>query len=198
MKEFYTAGWQANGRTGEQEAMHSHDETPAFKFCPVCGSPLEPRVLKMTEPKRLVCTNEACGFIFYLDPKIAVGTIIRMGESRKLVLVKRAIEPGYGKWVFPGGYVDRGEEITLAALREAREEAGLDIRLDHLINIYSYAGRAPIIVVYAATMIGGELATDDEGLEIREFDLDEIPWDDLAFRSTREALRDYIDGKRVT
>ena len=65
--------------------------------------------------------------------------------------------------MFPGGYVDRGEEITLAALREAREEAGLDVRLDHLINIYSYAGRAPVIIVYAATMISGELAVDDEG-----------------------------------
>ena len=115
-------------------------------------------------------------------------------DGRQIVLVKRAIEPGYGKWVFPGGYVDRGEEITLAAIREAREEAGLDVRLDHLVNIYSYAGRAPVIVVYAATMISGELAVDDEGLEAREFDLDEIPWDDLAFRSTREALRDYIDG----
>lgn len=176
--------------------MHSHDDTPAYKFCPVCGRPLEPRVLKITEPKRLVCTNTACGFVFYLDPKIAVGTIIRV-ESGRIVLVKRAIEPGYGKWVFPGGYVDRGEEITLAALREAKEEAGLDVRLDHLVNIYSYAGRAPVIVVYAATMISGDLAVDDEGLEAREFSLDEIPWDDLAFRSTREALRDYIDGRNT-
>jgi ADP-ribose pyrophosphatase YjhB (NUDIX family) len=174
--------------------MHTHDDTPAYRFCPVCGSTLEPRVLKITEPKRLVCTNTACGFVFYLDPKIAVGTIIRVASGR-IVLVKRAIEPGYGRWVFPGGYVDRGEEITLAALREAKEEAGLDVRLDHLINIYSYAGRAPVIVVYAATMISGELAVDDEGLEAREFDLDEIPWDNLAFRSTREALRDYIDGR---
>jgi ADP-ribose pyrophosphatase YjhB (NUDIX family) len=173
--------------------MHTHDDTPAYKFCPVCGSTLEPRVLKITEPKRLVCTNTACGFVFYLDPKIAVGTIIRVASGR-IVLVKRAIEPGYGKWVFPGGYVDRGEEITLAALREAKEEAGLDVRLDHLVNIYSYAGRAPVIVVYAATMISGDLAVDDEGLEVREFSLDEIPWDDLAFRSTREALRDYLDG----
>ena len=176
--------------------MHSHDETPPYKFCPVCGSALEPRVLKITEPKRLVCTNASCGFVFYLDPKVAVGTIIRIEATGRIVLVKRAIEPGYGKWVFPGGYVDRGEEITLAALREAREEAGLDVRLDHLINIYSYPGRSPVIIVYAATMIAGEMVTDDEGLEIREFDLDEIPWDDLAFRSTREALRDYIDGKR--
>src|SRR6187549_2123595 len=177
--------------------MHPHDHESAFKFCPVCGAPLEARVLKASEPKRLVCTNSACEFVFYLDPKIAVGTIIRTGDHGRIVLVKRAIEPGFGKWVFPGGYVDRGEQITVAALREAREEAGLDIRLDHLINIYSYAGRAPVIVVYAATMISGTLAVDDEGLEAREFDLDEIPWDDLAFRSTREALRDYIDG-RVT
>jgi len=175
--------------------MHSHDETASFRFCPVCGSVLEPRVLKITEPKRLVCTHAACGFVFYLDPKVAVGTIIRNGD--RIVLVKRAIEPGYCKWVFPGGYVDRGEEITLAARREAREEAGLDVRLDHLINIYSYAGRSPIIIVYAATMLSGEMAVDDEGLEIREFGLDEIPWDDLAFRSTREALRDYLGGTMI-
>ncbi len=171
--------------------MHSHDLTPPFRFCPVCGNTLEPRVLKVTEPKRLVCTNQTCGFIFYLDPKVAVGTVIRMPD-RRIVLVKRAIEPGYGKWVFPGGYVDRGEEITLAAIREAREESGLDVRLDHLINVYSYAGRAPIVVVYAAAYLGGELAVDDEGLEARAFEATAIPWEELAFRSTREALSDYL------
>src|SRR5918996_5871073 len=171
--------------------MHSHDDAPAYKFCPVCGSPLEPRVLKITEPKRLVCTNAACGFVFYLDPKIAVGTIIRVA-SGKIVLVKRAIEPGYGKWVFPGGYVDRGEEVTLAAVREAREEVGLQIRLERLLNIYSYPGRAPVIVVYTARLIGGCLACDDEGLEARFFEKSAIPWDELAFRSTREALREFV------
>ncbi|MGE3274525.1 MAG: NUDIX domain-containing protein [Vicinamibacterales bacterium] len=176
--------------------MHSHDTTPPYRFCPVCGSPLEPRILKVTEPKRLCCTSPACGFIFYLDPKIAVGTIIRLGPGGdQVVLVKRAIEPGYGKWVFPGGYVDRGEEITLAALREAREESGLDVRIDRLVNIYSYAGRTPIIVVYAATKISGELDVDDESLEARAFDIDAIPWDDLAFRSTREALTDYLASR---
>ena len=171
--------------------MHTHDTTPPFRFCPVCAATLEPRVLKSTEPKRLVCTNQSCGFIFYLDPKIAVGTVIRMPDDR-IVLVRRAIEPGYGKWVFPGGYVDRGEEITLAAIREAREESGLEVRIERLINIYSYAGRTPIIVVYAATSVGGELAVDDEGLEVRAFDAGAIPWADLAFRSTQEALRDYL------
>ncbi|MEW6323100.1 MAG: NUDIX hydrolase [Acidobacteriota bacterium] len=174
--------------------MHSHDTTPPYRFCPVCGGALELRVLKATEPKRLVCTRAGCGYVFYLDPKIAVGTIIRTEEAERIVLVRRAIEPGYGKWVFPGGYVDRGEEITIAARREAREEAGLDIRLDYLVNIYSYAGRTPIVVVYAATMIGGSYAVDDENLEVQAFDTAALPWDDLAFRSTREALRDYLRG----
>jgi 8-oxo-dGTP diphosphatase len=133
--------------------------------------------------------------VFYLDPKVAVGTIVQTKNDR-IVLVRRAIEPGYGKWVFPGGYVDRGEPLTAAAVREAREECGLDVRLDHLVNVYSYPGRAPVIVVYAATALGGTLCVDDEGLETAEVEASAIPWDDLAFRSTREALRDYLSGIR--
>ena len=164
---------------------------PTFRFCPVCGSPFEPRVLRVGEPSRLVCTGATCGFVFYLDPKLAVGTIITDDEGR-VVLVRRAIEPGYGKWVFPGGYVDRGEEVRLAALREAREECGLEIRIERLLNIYSYPGRAPVIVVYIARMTGGCLACDDEGLEAKFFDPQAIPWDELAFRSTGEALREFL------
>lgn len=170
---------------------HVHDETHAFRFCPRCGGELGRRVIKAGEPERLVCAR--CGFVFYLDPKVAVGTIVRTRADR-LVLVRRAIEPGYGKWVFPGGYVDRGEALHAAAVREAREECGLDVRLDGLVNIYSYAGRTPVIVVYAATTIGGTLTIDDECLEAAEFSPGELPWDDLAFRSTREALGDYLAG----
>jgi ADP-ribose pyrophosphatase YjhB (NUDIX family) len=172
-------------------SVHPHDLDPPYRFCPVCGQPLEPRVLKSTEPKRLVCINTACGFVFYLDPKVAVGTVIRMPDDR-IVLVQRAIEPGYGKWVFPGGYVDRGEELTLAAIREAREEAGLDIVIERLIDVYSYAGRAPVIIVYAASYVSGTLLVDDEGLDVRAFAHHEIPWDELAFRSTHDALHDYL------
>jgi len=173
--------------------LHLHDETHAYRFCPRCGGRLERRMLKAGEPERPVCTQ--CGFVFYLDPKIAVGTIIT-SPSGRIVLVRRAIEPGYGKWVFPGGYVDRGEPLTAAAIREAREECGLDVRLDALVNIYSYPGRAPVIVVYAATAIGGTLAVDDECLEAVERDTSAIPWDDLAFPSTHEGLRDYLNGLR--
>jgi ADP-ribose pyrophosphatase YjhB (NUDIX family) len=172
--------------------MLPQDERP-YSFCPLCGGDLELRTLKTTEPGRLVCVR--CGFIFYLDPKVAVGTIIR-DDRNQIVLVKRAIEPGYGKWVFPGGYVDRGEEVKVAAVREAREEVGLDIELGHLINVYSYPGRAPVIIVYAATIIGGCLGCDDEGLEARFFPPEEIPWEELAFRSTHEALREFLGSGR--
>jgi 8-oxo-dGTP diphosphatase len=170
-----------------------HDDPGAYLFCPRCAGPLERRRLKVSEPERPVCSR--CGFIYYIDPKVAVGTIIRTSSDR-LVLVRRAIEPGYGKWVFPGGYVDRGEELTAAALREAREESGLDVRLDGLVNIYSYAGRVPVIVVYAATALGGTLEPDEEGLEIAEFPEAAIPWEELAFRSTHDGLRDYLSGLR--
>jgi 8-oxo-dGTP diphosphatase len=173
--------------------LHPHDDSHAYRFCPRCGGTLERRLLKATEPERPVCTQ--CGFVFYIDPKIAVGTIIETSDQR-LVLVRRAIEPGYGKWVFPGGYVDRGEPLTAAAIREAREECGLDVRLDGLVNIYSYPRRAPVIVVYAATAIGGTLCVDEECLESVEFDAASIPWNDLAFRSTHEGLRDYLSGMR--
>jgi 8-oxo-dGTP diphosphatase len=162
---------------------------PSYRYCPACGGGLESRSLKATDPDRLVCT--ACEFVLYLDPKVAVGTIIRDDHGR-VVLVRRAIEPGYGLWVFPGGYMDRGEQVLDAARREAREESGLDIRIDSLVNIYSYGGTSPIIIVYAATMVGGELCTDEECLEAKLFAQDEIPWDELAFRSTREGLRDYF------
>ena len=173
--------------------LHPHDDSHAYRFCPRCGGPLERRTLKATEPERPVCTR--CGFVFYLDPKVAVGTIIQ-SQSGRIVLVRRAIEPGYGKWVFPGGYVDRGEALTSAAMREAREECGLDVRLDALVNIYADAGRAPGIVVYAATATGGTLCVDDESLEVLEWDIETIPWNDLAFRSTHEGLRDYLNGSR--
>jgi ADP-ribose pyrophosphatase YjhB (NUDIX family) len=160
-----------------------------YRFCPLCASPLDSRRLKAGDPERLVCT--ACGHVLYLDPKVAVGTIIEVEDSR-VVLVRRAIEPGYGLWVFPGGYVDRGELPEVAAIREAREECGLDVRLDGLIDIYAYAGRAPIIIVYGATVAGGTLCHDDECLEAGMFGEAEIPWGELAFQSTRDALREYF------
>jgi ADP-ribose pyrophosphatase YjhB (NUDIX family) len=179
---------------GELYAGQSHVPIaePPYRYCPACGGPLQSRHLRAGDPARLVCT--VCGFVFYLDPKVAVGTIITVEDGR-IVLVRRAIEPGYGLWVFPGGYVDRGETVTTAALREAREEAGLEIRLEGLVNIYSYPGRPLIIIVYTATVLGGELRVDEESLEAQLFERGDIPWSDLAFVSTRDALRDFLAGR---
>ena len=162
-----------------------------FRYCPHCGGAFDARILKEGDPARLVC--DRCGFVFYLDPKVAVGTIIRTADHR-IVLCRRAIEPGYGRWVFPGGYVDRGEKLEQAAVREAREECGLEVELERLVSLYSHPGKTAIVIVWAARVVGGELkVADEESLEVRTFSADTVPWDNLAFESTTEALRAYFD-----
>ncbi len=107
-------------------------------------------------------------------------------------MLRRAIEPAYGKWVFPGGYVDRGETLEDAVRREVREEVGAEIGVTRLLNVYSYSGRPVVVVVYETEVVGGELRGGDEALEVRSFVPADIPWDDLAFRSTREALAECL------
>jgi 8-oxo-dGTP diphosphatase len=168
-----------------------NDET--YRFCVRCGGPLVSRTIKAGDPDRLTC--ERCGFIFYVDPKVAVGTIIRMPDH-KIVLARRAISPGYGRWVFPGGYVDRGEKLEDGAIREALEECGLTVELEGLVNVYSYRGHTPVVVVYAARAVAGTPhASDEESLEVGTFTPDTIPWGLLAFESTSQALREYL-GRR--
>lgn len=170
-------------------AHHHHTHEPIeYRFCPRCGGDLEKRIVKPTEPKRLVCLN--CSFIFYQDPKVVAGTIFTL--DGRIVLLKRGVEPAMGKWVFPGGYVDRGESVHEAAIRETKEESQMDVKLGPLLNVYSYPRSPNIIVVYAAEAVGGELGAGDESVEARVFAPAEIPWNDLAFDSTKDALKDYI------
>ncbi len=118
-----------------------------FRFCPHCGGAFNARILKDGDPARLVC--DRCGFVFYLDPKVAVGTIIRTADH-EIVLCRRAID----------------------------------------------RGKTPIIIVWAARVVGGELkVADEESLEVRTFGAETIPWDDLAFESTGEALKAYFNGR---
>jgi ADP-ribose pyrophosphatase YjhB (NUDIX family) len=166
------------------------DGTIEYRHCPACGGTLSSKIVVASEPARLVC--DACCLVFYVDPKVAVGTICTGPGG--VVLLRRAIEPGLGKWVFPGGYVDRGETAEHAARREAFEEIHAEIRLRRLLNVYSYEGSPVIVIVYEAEVVGGQLSCGEEALEVRWFAQREIPWDDLAFRSTREALRDFLQG----
>jgi ADP-ribose pyrophosphatase YjhB (NUDIX family) len=163
----------------------------AIRFCPHCGAPLAPRAHKPGDPDRMTCG--ACDYVHFPDPKVAAGCIVERDGG--IVLLRRAIEPGYGKWVFPGGYVDRGERVDEAARRETLEECRLEVRVTSLLNVYSYAGRPVIVVVYTAETTGGVLEAADESLEARTFSPDAIPWDELAFPSTFEALRDYLRAR---
>ncbi len=172
----------------EHHHHHGHGHVE-YRFCPRCGGDLDERIVKANEPKRLVCVN--CSFIFYQDPKVVAGTIFTYDGG--IVLLKRGVEPALGKWVFPGGYVDRGESVRDAAIRETLEESQVKVELGPLLNVYSYSRSPTVIVVYAAHAIGGVLAAADESLEARTFSPDEIPWDEIAFESTRDALNDYIN-----
>lgn len=135
-----------------------------------------------------------CGHVHYRDPKVAACVIFRWQGG--VFLMRRAIEPGYGRWTYPGGYVDRGETVEAAAVRETREEAGCDVALDDLLGLYSYRGQTAIIVVYRGRVVAGEPHALSESLEARSFREDEIPWDELAFWSTQEALRDWLATER--
>jgi ADP-ribose pyrophosphatase YjhB (NUDIX family) len=168
--------------------MSRADAPSDYRFCPQCASALEARVLKEREPSRLVCTS--CQHVLYLDPKVAACTITLLEGG--IVLLRRTIEPEVGKWVFPGGFVDRGEAVPAAAVRETQEEVNLRVALTGILDVYSFPGSPVVVVVYAAEVVGGDLRAADECDDVRIFPPEEIPWDDLAFESTRAALKDYV------
>ncbi len=167
---------------------HLHAPDAPFRYCPRCGEGLKPRRMKPDGPELRACPS--CSFVHYHDPKVATGTLFTLDGG--IVLVQRAIPPSYGKWVFPGGFVDRGERLEAAAIRETREEVNLDVRIDRLLNVYSYEDSAVVIVAYAAHVVGGELQAKDEALDVKVFHPAQIPWEELAFRSTQDAIREYI------
>ncbi len=169
-------------------------EDVEFRHCPVCGGALRTKTLKPEEPDRLVCSK--CDFVFHLDPKVVACSVVEM--DGRIVLLKRAIDPQKGKWVLPGGYVDRGEEVKAAAVRETEEECGLKIRTKDLLGLYSYPGRISVVIVYVAEPSGGKLIVGDETAEVGLYSPESIPWDELAFQSTIDALKDYLKKRELS
>ena len=170
------------------EAASRGDEP---KYCSRCGAALELRLLKASERERLVCPR--CGYIAYLDPKVVAGVVVARGAH--VLLLRRAHEPLRGAWVFPSGYVERGEPVEAAAVREAREEVGLEVGLGLFLGAYSYVG-APVVVLVWLGSAEGEPVAGEEALEIRWFEADAIPWSELAFQSTHDALERWL-GREV-
>jgi ADP-ribose pyrophosphatase YjhB (NUDIX family) len=159
-----------------------------WRFCPRCSGRLAPSILKEGEEPRPACPG--CGFAVYLNPRVAACTITTMDGG--IVLARRGIHPEHGKWILPGGLVDRGETVAQAAIRETREEINVRVGLTGIVDLYSFPGQETVVAVYAADVLSGEPTAGDETIEVKVFAPEAIPWDDLGFDTTRAALRDYV------
>jgi ADP-ribose pyrophosphatase YjhB (NUDIX family) len=153
------------------------------RFCPRCGAEAEVRF-----PRSISCS--ACGYGAYYNPK-PVACSIPVDPDGRLILMRRATEPGRGRWTMPGGFVDLGESVEDAAVRECAEELGIEIELDGLVGVYSRADDRIVVVVYAARALGEPRPTE-EALEVRAFLPSEVPWQALAFWSDERAVRDFL------
>ena len=154
------------------------------QFCPRCAS-----AIAKDAPRSMRCA--ACGFVMFFNPKPVAAAIPRDRDGN-VVLLRRGFDPGAGLWTFPGGFVDLGESVAEAAIRETREEICVDATIDGLVGVYSRATDRVMLVVYAATITDAPQTTD-EAPEVRAFAPAELPWGEMAFWSTTAALRDALE-----
>jgi ADP-ribose pyrophosphatase YjhB (NUDIX family) len=164
-------------------------------YCSRCGSPLTHGPVANETRDRLACRN--CGFIAYLNPRLVVSTLPVTPDGR-LVLIRRGIEPGYGAWAQPGGFLEIDETAHEGAVRETLEETGYIVDPDEVIGVYTRPLAAIVVLVWEARVVGGEPATSAETLEVRSFAPTEIPWPELAFQTTTWAIRDWVRLRHPT
>lgn len=155
-----------------------------IRYCPHCGGPIEFR--DIGGQRRPHCVP--CKATFYQDPKLAVAVLVN--DGRGLVLQRRKIDPGMGKWTFPSGYVERGERVEDAAVREVAEETGLEVRINELLGLYSHPGNPVALAVYTADAIGGVVAVSEESHEVATFSPHDLP--DLAFEHDAEIVASWL------
>jgi 8-oxo-dGTP diphosphatase len=156
-------------------------------YCAECGGPLERR--EAFGKMRLACS--ICKTVAFEDPKVAVGVVVEMDGG--IVLGKRAHEPMMGAWSFPSGFVDSGEVLEDAAIREVEEETGLKVRLDRLIGVYSRAGERVVFVAYAGSPVGGKFEAGEECIDVKVFPPDALP--ELAFPNDAAILDAWRSGE---
>jgi ADP-ribose pyrophosphatase YjhB (NUDIX family) len=137
--------------------------------------------------ERHVCGD--CGWIHYVNPKIVVGAVVTQGEQ--ILLCRRAIEPRQGFWTIPAGYMEERETSEAGAMREAKEEACADIRIDALLAVYNIPRISQVQLIYRATLASPDYSAGPESLEVRLFTWDDIPWGELAFPSVHWALQQH-------
>ena len=153
------------------------------RFCPRCGAPATVQF-----PRSLRCTR--CEYVAFYNPK-PVGCAIARDPDGRVWLARRGHEPGLGLWSMPGGFIDLGESVEEAIVREVREELDVGATIGALVGVYSHADDRVVVIVYEAKVDGTPRPTE-EAPEVRAFAADEIPWDELAFPNDRSALRDAL------
>ena len=154
-----------------------------INFCQRCGSSLGRTVFDRIE--RPYC--KSCDLIVFTDPKLAAGSVFTLNDQ--IVLVQRGVEPQIGKWSLPAGFVERGEKVEDAAVREAKEETGLDIEVLELLGLYSYTGSMVALAVYGAKFIGGTLTAGSDALDAQTFSTNNLP--ELAFGHTEMIIKTW-------
>lgn len=157
-------------------------------FCLRCGNALEARTVELEDKVRSVCPS--CGYIHYDNPTPAAGVILV--EDGRVLLVQRKYKPKVGMWTLPAGFVERGEQVDVCAVREAKEETNLDVEVSRLFNVYSAFDdprAAVVLILYVVRRVGGTLQCGDDASDAQFFALDALP-DDIAFRAHVRALAD--------
>jgi ADP-ribose pyrophosphatase YjhB (NUDIX family) len=160
-----------------------------LRFCSRCGSPLSFGPLPTEMRDRLAC--DSCGFVAYINPRLVVSTL-PVTDDGHVILLRRGIEPAYGAWAQPGGFLEVDETAPEGAARETLEETGLIVEPTEVIGIYSRPQAAVVVVAWEARVVGGEAGPTPESLEVRSFAPDRIPWPLIAFQTTAWALSDWL------
>ena len=158
-----------------------------LKFCPKCASEFSLEDIHIKNQPQLVCDN--CKFIFYIDPKLVVCTLVVNND--RILLLKRNEDPGKGKWGLPGGHVQRGDDIYDSAIRETAEEAGISIEIDRILTLFSLPESGIVQIVFLAHSEDDNIVTNIESLSGQWLSEEEIPWNDLAFKTTRDSIYCY-------
>ena len=157
-------------------------------FCTNCGQKTKEAIPLGDHQLRRICT--ACGFIHYVNPKVICGALVLWED--KVLLCRRAIEPRYGLWTLPAGYMELFETMEQGAARETREEAEAEVNIHHLYCMYNIPRIGQIYALFKSDLVNGEFGAGEE--TIAE---DEIPWNDLAFPSVEQTLRHYFADRQT-
>lgn len=164
-----------------------------IKYCRNCGSGVKYRLPDDGDIKeRAVCP--ACHTIHYENPLNVVGTIPYLDQ--RVLLCKRNIEPRHGKWTLPAGFMELGETTAEGALRETDEEAGAPVELEGLFSVLSVPRVGQVHLFYRARLLSDRFDPGHETIEARLFLEEEVPWEDLAFRTVKETLTRYFQDRR--